>query len=64
MDNAMMAMFVFPAEAHSGSCSVDLTIRVYVARLGEGMQLSSKDQWHQVSIGLAKCAGALIRLHG
>ena len=51
-DNAMMATFVFPAEAHSGSCSVDLTIRVYVARLGEGTQLSSKDQWHQVSVGL------------
>ena len=52
-DNAMMATFVFPGDAKSGSCSIDLTIRVYVARLGESMQLSSKDQWHQVSIGLA-----------
>ena len=52
-DNAMMATFVFPGDAKSGSCSIDLTLRVYVARLGESMQLSSKDQWHQVSIGLA-----------
>lgn len=51
--NAMMATFVFPGNANSGSCSIDLTIRVYVARLGESMQLSTKDQWHQVSIGLA-----------
>ena len=28
-------------------------MRVYVARLGESTQLSSRDQWHQVSIGLA-----------
>jgi len=52
-DNSMMATFVFPGDAKSGSCSIDLTLRVYVARLGESMQLSSKDQWHQVSIGLA-----------
>ena len=52
-DNYMMATFVFPGDAKSGSCSIDLTIRVYVARLGESMQLTSKDQWHQVSIGLA-----------
>jgi len=52
-DNAMMATFVFPGNANSGSCSIDLTIRVYVARLGESMQLSTKDQWHQMSIGLA-----------
>ena len=52
-DNSMMATFVFPGDAKSGSCSIDLTIRVYIARLGQSMQLSSKDQWHQVSIGLA-----------
>jgi hypothetical protein len=51
-DNSMMATFDFPGDAKNGSCSIDLTIRVYVARLGERMQLSSKDQWHQVAIGL------------
>jgi len=52
-DTSMMATFVFPGDSNSGSCSIDLTLRVYVARLGQSMQLSSKDQWHQVSIGLA-----------
>ena len=52
-DNSMMATFVFPGDAKSASCSIDLTIRVYVARLGNSSQLSNNEKWHQVSIGLA-----------
>ena len=31
-DNSMMATFVFPGDDKNASCSIDLTIRVYVAR--------------------------------
>jgi hypothetical protein len=51
--NALAVTLLFPGDAQSPSCSLDLTVRVYVARLGGSMQLSSKDQWHQLSIGLA-----------
>ena len=49
----MMATFMFPADAQSVSCTIDLTSRIYVARLGQNSQLTNREKWHQVPVSLA-----------
>jgi hypothetical protein len=51
--NALAATFIFPGDAQTGSCSLDLSMRIYAARLGRNPQLTSKEKWHLVPVSLA-----------
>jgi hypothetical protein len=51
--NSLAATLLFPSDAQSPSCAIDLTTRIYVARLGQNLQLASREKWHQLPISLS-----------
>ncbi len=51
--NSLGATLLFPSDAQSPSCSLDLTMHIYVARLGQNSQLTSKEKWHLVPASLS-----------
>ena len=50
--NALAATFIFPGDAQTGSCSLDLTMHIYVARLAQNSQPSSREKWHLLPVSL------------
>lgn len=52
-DGSLLAIYLFPGEGSKGACSLDLAVRLYVARLGGGTQPTHSLKWHQISVGLA-----------
>ena len=52
-DGSLLATYVFPGEASKNECSLDLAVRIYLARLGNGTQPAYTHKWRQLSIGLA-----------
>ena len=51
--NSLKGTFLFPAEAAGSSCSIDFTLHAYVARLGNSPQVTRRENWRQVTIGLS-----------
>jgi hypothetical protein len=51
--NSLAVTLLFPSDAQSPSCSLDLTARIYVARLGQNSQPSNREKWHLVPVSLA-----------
>ena len=52
-DGSLLATYVFAGEASKDECSLDLAVRIYLARLGNGTQPAYTHKWRQLSIGLA-----------
>ena len=51
--NSLATILIFPSDTQIPSCSLDLTMRIYVARLAQNSQLSNREKWHLVSVNLA-----------
>lgn len=51
--NSLAVTLLFPSDARSPSCSLDLTMRIYVAGLAQNSQPSNREKWHLVSVNLA-----------
>ena len=51
--NSLAATLLFPSDAQSRSCAIHLTTRLYVARLGQSSQLTSREKWHLVPVSLS-----------
>ena len=51
--NSLATTLIFPSDTQSPSCSLDLTMRIYVARLAQNSQLSNREKWHLVPVSLA-----------
>jgi hypothetical protein len=51
--NSLAATLIFPSDAQSPSCAIDLATRIYVARLGQSAQLTSREKWHLVPVSLS-----------
>ena len=51
--NSLAVTLLFPSDTQSTSCSLDLTARIYVARLGQNSQPSNRETWHLVPVSLA-----------
>jgi len=51
--NSLAATLIFPSDAQSTSCSLDLTMHIYVGSLGQNSQLSNREKWHLVQVSLA-----------
>jgi hypothetical protein len=50
--NSLAVTLLFPSDAQSLSCSLDLTARIYLARLGQKSQPSNREKWHLVPVSL------------
>ena len=50
--NSLAVTLLFPSDAQSPSCSLDLTARIYLARLGQKSQPSNREKWHLVPVSL------------
>ena len=50
--NSLATTLIFPSDTQSISCSLDLTMRIYVARLAQNSQLSNREKWHLVPVSL------------
>ena len=51
--NSLAVTLLFPSDAQSPSCSLDLTMHIYVARLGQNSQLTRGEKWHLVPASLS-----------
>ena len=50
--NSLATTLIFPNDKQSTSCSLDLTMRIYVARLAQNSQPSNREKWHLVPVSL------------
>ena len=50
--NSLATTLIFPSDKQSISCSLDLTMRIYVARLAQNSQPSNREKWHLVPVSL------------
>jgi hypothetical protein len=50
--NSLATTLIFPSDTQSTSCSLDLTMRIYVARLAQISQPSNSEKWHLVPVSL------------
>jgi hypothetical protein len=51
--NSLATTLIFPSDTQSASCSLDLTMRIYVAGLAQISQLTNREKWHLVPVSLA-----------
>ncbi len=51
--NSLAATLILPSDPQSPSCVIDLTTRIYVARLGQSSQLTSREKWRLVPVSLS-----------
>ena len=51
--NSLATTLIFPSDTQSTSCSLDLTMRIYVARLAQNSQPSNREKWHLVPVSLS-----------
>ncbi len=50
--NSLGATLLFPSDALSPSCNLDLTMHIYVASVGTSVAITRKETWHQISVTL------------
>jgi hypothetical protein len=50
---SLAVTLLFPSDARSLLCSLDLTMRIYVARLAQNSQISNREKWHLAPVSLA-----------
>jgi hypothetical protein len=50
--NSLATTLIFPSDKQSTSCSLDLTMRIYVARLAQNLPPSNREKWHLVPLSL------------
>jgi hypothetical protein len=51
--NSLAATLILPSDAQSPSCAIDLTTRIYVARLGQSSQVTSREKWRLSAVSLS-----------
>jgi len=50
--NSLAVTLLFPSDTQIPSCSLDLTMRIYVAGLAQNSQPSNREKWHLVPVSL------------